>query len=63
MPLKKGKGKNREKRDVQVTAFVPLSLKKELWKVLIDEGVTYREWLTEQMKHYMKVKGRRNENV
>ncbi len=63
MVIIKGKEKKREEREVQITAFVPLFLKKELWKILIDEGVTYREWLTGQIKHYIKREGRSDENV
>jgi hypothetical protein len=49
----------KEKRDeVQVTAFIPLSLKKNLWKLLIDEGLTYREWLTGRIREYIVGKER-----
>jgi hypothetical protein len=50
------------KKEVQVTALIDMELKKKLWKSLIDDEITYREWLVGRMKDYLERK-EKNENV
>lgn len=55
-------GKKGAKREVQVTAVIDMDLKKRLWKRLVDDEITYREWLVARMKDYLAGK-EKNENV
>ncbi len=51
----------RSKKDarVQLTAVIDRELKKELFKALIDEGITYREWLEKEILSYLKRRGKK----
>ncbi|NIO21086.1 MAG: hypothetical protein GTN76_10190 [Candidatus Aenigmarchaeota archaeon] len=53
------KGKKSEKEQVQIVTRMEIELKKELFKALIDDDMSFREWVERNARTYLKRKERK----